>query len=381
MIACLSPNGGTRAQGDAPLMSFMIATLAGIYTLRRESLAGDWKIAATAMDGKHISCILHEPRSGKLFAGVHGGGGLWVSDDEGSNWRQLTEGLVHPHVYTVAAQYRADKTVLFAGVEPAALFRSDDLGESWYELPALREVPGTEKWIFPPPPHIAHVKHIAFHDSDPETLYVSVEQGGVFRTTDDGKSWTELLTYLSSTDKFYRDTHRVLIRQDDPDSIFMATGDGLYATDNAGKTWDHLTTRHDRVGYPDAMFLDPRNEDNLYVAGSCDAPEDWREEKMSHAAVVHSSDRGKTWRTLKNGFAVPMVGNIEAMGMYHWDNQLAFTAGTATGEVYFSEDAGETWACIMENLPPISKAGHYRWFMTEEQRKAVEQGMREWKNV
>ncbi|MEO1959830.1 MAG: hypothetical protein ABGW82_02435, partial [Paracoccus sp. (in: a-proteobacteria)] len=53
-----------------------------------------------------------------------------------------------------------DAVTLFLGTSPAALYRSDDLGESWAEIPSLLEVAGTGKWTFPPPPHIPHVKHI-----------------------------------------------------------------------------------------------------------------------------------------------------------------------------------------------------------------------------
>jgi hypothetical protein len=63
----------------------------------------------------------------------------------------------------------------------------------------------------------------------------------------------------------------------------------------------------------------------------------------------------------------------------HWyDRHVTFYAGTATGEVYAGENAGSSWRLLAKGLPPISKAGHYRWFLTAEQRENIENHMRTW---
>ena len=126
MTLCLSPNGSVGARGYGPLTRLMVGTIKGVHTLERQSDARNWSVTGTTLATLHISALLHEPRSGRLYAGAHGGGGLWMSADEGATWRQLSAGLPHPHIYTIAAQYRGDQTILFAGTEPAALFRSDD---------------------------------------------------------------------------------------------------------------------------------------------------------------------------------------------------------------------------------------------------------------
>jgi photosystem II stability/assembly factor-like uncharacterized protein len=378
MPICLSPNGGIEASGNTPLRRLLVATIAGIHTLERDE-SDKWKVTAHVLPELQIGSLLYEPRSGKLFAGAHGGGGLWCSDDEGKTWAQVGCGLDLPHIYTIAVQYREDRTVLYVGTEPVALFRSDDLGKTWREHPAIREVPGTEKWIFPPPPHIAHVKHVAFHPSEPETLYVCIEQGALLKSVDDGASWFELASFASSDDKFYNDTHRVVISPTYPRRIYMATGEGFYASADGGETWEHLTTRHDRVGYPDALFIDPRDERVLIMGGSGEAPEEWRATRVSDATVLRSADQGRTWQTIDRGLPNPMIGNIEAMTLYHHGDAISLIAGTATGEVWLSEEAGGQWTCIGANLPPISKAGHYRWFLSEEQRNNIEAAMRGWR--
>jgi photosystem II stability/assembly factor-like uncharacterized protein len=356
----------------------LVATIRGIYTLERNAVGSPWSITHTALTEHQISSILYEPRSGFLLAGMHGSGGLWMSQDGGATWAPRMNGITKPHVYTIAAQQRADKTVLFVGVEPPALYRSDDLGETWRDLPTIMNVPQTDRWNFPSPPHIAHVKHVAFHPDFPETLYVCIEQGALLKSTNDGQTWTETSTFEAPNDFFRNDTHRTAIRPSNPDDVFLATGEGLYRSLDGGVTWAHITLRADRIGYPDVLYLDPRDENVIYLGGAGEAPEGWRKNHTSHAGLIKSTDNGKTWVELDHGLPKPVIGNIEAMAMYQWDHELAFFAGTATGEVFATEDAGASWEVIAKDLPPISKAGHYRHFLTPEQKLNIEEQMRKW---
>jgi len=323
-----------------------------------------------------LSALLWEPRAQLLFAGAHGDGGLWVSRDRGRSWLECGRSLPSRHVYSLALQYRGDDTVLFAGLEPSALCRSDDLGATWHELSGLTDVPGTASWTFPPPPHIAHVKNISFHPAEPETLYVCIEQGALLKSTDDGITWFEEAGYESSEDKFHHDNHRVLIKASDSRRIFMCGGEGLYRSADAGRTWTHLTDRSHRIGYPDAMFIDPRDDNVLYMAGPRFAPRLWGETGVADPTVMRSCDGGESWEEIRDGFPERIVGNIEAMGMHAAGDQVMLVAGTATGEVFACDEPGGRWALVAKDLPPISKGGHYRWFLTPEQRTRVEERMK-----
>jgi photosystem II stability/assembly factor-like uncharacterized protein len=377
ILACLSPNGGTHTVAAGPAAEVAVATIEGIIFLARPDAGSEWTIVNRALTDLHISALLFEPRSGLLFAGAHGTGGLWVSDDRGATWQPRVNGLDRHNIYTLAAQQRGDRTILFAGTEPAALYRSDDLGASWYEHPALRSVPKNELWNFPPPPHIAHVKNVAFHPDEPQTLYVCIEQGALLKSTDDGASWFEIESYETpSADKFRNDTHRVLFAPSDPRWLYMVTGEGCYTSADAGATWDHVTHRDHTIGYPDAAFVDPRDENVMYLAGPKNAPLEWRTVHSADATVMRSLDHGRTWHEWRDGLPSRIIGNIEGMGMHSYGDAVTLFAGTATGEVYVSDDAGAHWSCAAAGLPPISKAQHYRHFLSEEARTAIENRMR-----
>ena len=236
VTAYLSPNGHSLTRGEGPATRLLVATVEGVATVRRKTLDAPWSVTGRSLTDCHVGCLAHEPGSGRLFAGAHHNGGLWVSDDgEGTDWRRLTNGIDRSHIYALATRRVGDRATIFAGTSPAALYRSDDLGETWTDVTSIRDVPGTEKWTFPPPPHIPHVKGIVAHPYEPDTLYVLVEQGALLKSVDDGKTWIELAGYARPDDVTYRDVHRLVINPSNPEVFFLATGEGMYRSGDAGE--------------------------------------------------------------------------------------------------------------------------------------------------
>lgn len=374
MVVCLSPNGRAISQAGSPATELLVGTIRGVIHFGRTDASQPWKEYRRSLEHVHVSAVLHEPRSGRIFVGGHGRGGLWVSDDDGDTWSDAGHGIEQEHIFHIAAQDRDDGVVMFVGVEPANLYRSDDLGASWQLLPALTKVPGTEKWTFPPPPHLAHAKNVSWHASDPETILVCVEQGALLKSTDGGHSFFEIASYESDRDLWYHDTHRTVIRQRDPRQIFLSSGEGVYYSADGGDTWKHIQTRHDRLGYPDALVIDPHDEDVVFIAGAGNPPREWAGESIanSNAGVIRSDDGGETWYEAMNGLPQPVTGNFEAMSLFGHPGGIELFLGTATGEVYCSPDRGANWSTVAEGLPPVSKVHHYRWFLPPEERHRIE---------
>ena len=357
MIACLSPNGPIAMHGDAAPTTLAVATTGGAAILERDGAGRPWRIARRALPGHHLSSLLFEPSRGGLFAGAHSGG-LYFSDDNGVTWAPRNRGISIEHVFSLASVATPSHVALYAGTEPVSLFRSLDYGESWHELPAIREVPGMDKWTFPAPPHVAHTKCLTIDARNPQAIYAAIEQGALLKTEDGGGTWREIDSYWRPDDFWYRDIHRVVQLNGDPDALYLPTGMGLYRSADAGATWEQLTDRDFRIGYPDHLIASP-DDRMLFMSGGGTDPSVWRTTKAARGTVMRSEDRGRTWATVDRGLPAEGRVNFEAMSMAAWPGGFALFLGSTDGAVYCSEDGAESWTSIARGLAPVSKGRHY----------------------
>jgi len=350
MAICLAQNSPDTFTSQTLSSEVLVATARGVITIYRTG-EGRWDVTNKSLENHHISCLMIEPSKKYIFAGVHNGP-LYVSKDGGRTWGVSDQGITEKHIFCLNYAQRDGKTKLYAGTEPARLFESDDLGATWREFSSLRSVPSVDKWDFPAPPNQAHLKNVVFDPQDEKTIYACIEQGALLKSKDEGKTWHEL-------HGFHLDAHRLLIRRSDPNWFYVSGGDGLYHSKDGGKTWEHLTTKSDRIGYPDSLFIHPEKEELMFMAGSRTSPFQWRKNGTADAGILRSRDGGRTWRELKNGLPDHLHGNIEAMLMEFWNGSYSFLVGTTAGEIFCSDDEGEHWTKIISGIPPISKGRHY----------------------
>jgi photosystem II stability/assembly factor-like uncharacterized protein len=359
MTVCLSPNGSTVYTLDEPPSQVLVGTIRGIAVLEHAALHAPWRVARWMLEGLHISALLWEPRTGTLFAGVygapHGPGGLYRSRDKGHRWERLTAGLACDYVYTLTAAERHGRTVLYAGMQPVHLYESEDGGDTWRELPSIKDVPGHERWTFPAAPHQAHVKSVMMDRHDPSTLYVCIEQGGLFKSTDSGTTWRELDGYVGPGDVFYKDVHRLVAAGN---TIFLTSGDGLYCSPDGGEHWERLPGT-ERLAYPDAFVVSPHDEQIMFVAGGGAAPPIWRQVHRADSTVLRSRDGGRTWTVVGGGVVDCLRANIEALALAAWPGGMTLFAGTTDGDVFATDDEGASWTRVASGLGAVSKAHHH----------------------
>src|SRR4029077_9950151 len=195
------------------------------------------------LEGYQARCIAVDPRDPeRVYVGTMDNG-LWFSTDGGAGWREAGPSIDQPRVLSVAvsrSDERAGVSVVYAGTEPSNLYRSDDGGLTWQLLPALRELRSASSWSFPPRPWTHHVRTIALHPTDPDSLAVGIELGGVMRSRDGGKTWTD------HNPQAHSDAHQLLTHPLAPDRLYEAAGQGIARSDDRGDTWERLDQGLDR---------------------------------------------------------------------------------------------------------------------------------------
>lgn len=199
----------------------------------------------------------------------------------------------------------------------------------------------------------------------PNLFYIGVNNGGVWKTTDAGRTWTPifdeqptgsigaLVVAPSNPNVLYVGCGEGLQRPD------LSTGDGMYRSDDAGRTWKHLGLREGQQ-IP-AIAVDPRDANRLFVAvlGHPYGPNTER-------GIYRSTDGGQTFQRVlyrdENTGAMEVVldpRNPDIVYGVLWSGRQApwevgsSWDGPGSG-LFKSLDGGSTWRQLTKGLPPNS---------------------------
>src|SRR5579863_7904464 len=85
----------------------------------------------------------------------------------------------------------------------------------------------------------------------------------------------------------------------------------------------------------------------------------WRRSHHAGTAIMRSRDNGRSWELLEHGIPGTARANIEAMSLVSYPTGFSLFVGNTDGEVYESEDGGDSWSKIAEALGPVSKGNHF----------------------
>ena len=355
-IACLSTNGTNHFNLAAPVKTLYIATISGVETIERRD-DGTWKKVAHTLEGSHISAMTLAAATGKVFAAAMPGT-VMASSDGARTWHASGQGITEKGAYSLRCYEGSNgASVLYAGAQPVALYRSADGGASWTDLASVRTAPLHETWRFPAPGHEPHLKTLAVDPRHPEVIYAGVEQGALLKSIDGGASWRDLDQFVDYENFVYKDIHQIVLRPSNADEVYITTGLGIYHSTDNGETWSQLTSSDFRIGYPDQLLFAPDDDRKLFVSGGFAIPYYWVEAKTAKGTVMVSDDGGKNWRPPRGGFPESRA-NVEAMSMCAYPGGYEIFAGTTDGEVFVSADGGETWSPIVREMAAISKPTH-----------------------
>jgi photosystem II stability/assembly factor-like uncharacterized protein len=153
------------------------------------------------------------------------GGALYKSEDGGTKWKKLTQGLpAGPYGRIAIAVAASDPKIVYATVEAAdgGLFKSEDKGETWKKVND-----GVNMTVRP-----FYFSVLQVDPTNPDRVY---KPGLVLAASDDGgKTFTQIATSTHS------DEHALWISPKDPDVMFLGTDGGVYTSEDRGIHWRFL---------------------------------------------------------------------------------------------------------------------------------------------
>ncbi|HSA49475.1 MAG TPA: exo-alpha-sialidase [Yinghuangia sp.] len=347
-----------------------VGTRKGLWLGRSEDGGHTWDFTGPhhAMTGVYSVMIDSRGDAPRLLAGVtheHFGPVVAASDDGGATWSE-------PELATVAFPKDTDASVeriwqlqpgspsepqtVYAGVEPSALFRSDDGGRSFSLVRGLWDHPHRPHWT---PGFGGMAIHTVLpHPADPDDVTVAMSTGGVYRTRDGGATWEASnsgihVSFLPEEyPEFGQCVHKVARHPEVPDRLFLQNHHGVYRSDDGGAHWVSIADGlPSDFGFPIAVH--PRRPATAYVfplvADAMRFPPDGR------CLVYRSEDAGGTWTPLGNG--LPGSGfwtgvMRDALCLDDAPDPNVYF-GTRSGEVYVGRHGGTHWTRAVEHLPDV----------------------------
>ena len=242
------------------------------------------------------------------------GGGLWKTTDAGITWRNISDGFFKSGSVGAIAVAASDCNVIYVGMGEHAvrgvmtshgdgMYRSTDAGQTWRKV-------GLES--------SRHIAAIRIHPSNPDHVYVAV-QGSLYGLSQER---------------------------------------GVYRSTDGGATWEQVLFVNETTGAAD-LSMDANNPRILYAGMWDHQRSPWKIRSGGPGSGIHkSTDGGTTWKKLASGLPVQM-GKVSVDVSPANSNVVYANIEAALGGVFRSNDAGNSWKQVNSERVTVARAWYY----------------------
>lgn len=368
----------------------LVGTRKGAFLYSSDERRQTWDLSGPMMRGSSIHSMALDTRRNPprlLAASNHWAWGRAVarSDDFGANWELRTPGLSFAadsglsveNVWAVTPGHESEPGVVYAGTQPAGLFRSEDWGESWTAVESLNGIEERKYW-YPTGGGASCLHTIEVDPRDGAHVYASISAGGTYVTRDGGGRWElcshnaiattpearEFLKMASAMAPDFEvpegvdpaaanEFHKFRVDRKNPDRLWGQAHIGVFRSDDNARSWHDVTAGLPSFhGFPIAVTK--RAPDHVFVLPLEFAAANFRV-CPGQFAVYRTADAGATWERLTSGLPGPddyQSAYREAMDTDGSDPEGVYL-GTTNGQVYYGREGGQHWERLPGTLPPI----------------------------
>jgi len=299
----------------------ILGTRKGCFILSSDKSRRKWVLAGPYCAGSEVFHAVYDPREGgSVFVAANQtvwGSEVQFSHDLGGSWSTANEqphfsgddGRTVNRLWHIQPGRESEPGILYTGVEPAALFKTEDGGDTWQEVLGLSGHPTRNKWQ----PGLGGLclHSIVLDPADQDRAWIGISAVGVFGTADGGSSWRTMNQGVRADflpdpfPEFGQCPHKLLAHPSRPGVLYQQNHCGVFRSDSAGESWTDITgDLPSRFGFilgihnqdPDTIFVLPEDEalgDQVggmlrYVTGA-------------KFRVFRSRNKGQDWEPLTKG--------------------------------------------------------------------------------
>ena len=287
---------------------------------------------------------------GAVYVGTRGNG-LLRSPDGLGDWTPVD---TPPAAQMIRSLCSTDERLLVgteAGEAPVGVYAYSEAA-GWETLGDLTSCSGAGEWSYPAPFEDVHVRHISVDPYRAGRTYAAVQVGGIGISPDGGKTWYDRRN-------LDLDVHMVEPAPGRPGVLYAGCGrdgPGMWRSTDYGETWEGIAKECGT--YVVEFAFAPNDPNVLYWGAARTHAPSWADPGGAQGEMFRSDDGGDTWRKLGGGLPELMESRINVVYVDPADpDGVYFGGGLPSGArkrgiakdagVYYSPDRGETWRQIL----------------------------------
>jgi photosystem II stability/assembly factor-like uncharacterized protein len=341
-------------------VTLAVGTVKGAFLYRSDDRRS-WELAGPQHKGWEVTAFGRTPGGDYLLAtGSSWYGAAVHRSHDLVEWEQVLAGPAYPeasgHKLSRIWSFTTHGDTIFAGVDDAGLFRSDDNGTSWEPVTGLNDHPTREAWQPGFGGLAAH--RILVDPTDPDRLWCAISAVGVFRSDDGGETWAAKNDGVPVTSPSidYPDigfcVHGIALDPERPDLMWRQDHQGVFRSSDGGDRWERIEAGlPSYFGFP--MIRD-HHSGHLFVIPL--ESDEYRMPVNARLRVFRSTNSGDSWSPTGPGIpdeptyitvlrGAMIADQLDPGGVY---------LGTTAGKVHYSRDLGTEWHTLPGTLPRVS---------------------------